>query len=566
MFDPPGGERLERILLPVPTERTKGVLVFPTVDGKVIAGPTAVDQEDKDDWSVRPQARQEIQPQATAMWPPLEGAEPIAAYAGLRPAGRGVNYLIEPSRACPAARQRRGDPLHRPDRIARDRGTRLRARRAARRDTRAPSDHSSRARRRASRVPWWRRAAEYRVAMSLLLGIDEGTSAVKAILFDARSAAAARGAAREAAAPSAAGMGRAGPGGRRDAPSSRRSRRCSQDAPGEVVACGLDHQGESVLAWDAESGRALTPVVTWQDKRSQEVLDRLEQAGLAERIQELQRPAARPVLLGREARLAARARRGVCSAPARPGRCGWARSTRSCATGSARASAPTRRPRRARSSVRPSGTPSCSRSSACRERRAARDRRHGGRPRHAAPPVVAGGAAAARTLPRPAGGARGRRLRRAGAHQGHLRHRRVRARQRRRRAPGRRRAGCFRRSRGGSQERSSGRSTAASSRRGRCSSGCRATSASRPTRRPSRASPREVEDAGGVRVLPALAGSGAPWWRPAARAVVAGLTGGARRAHVARATLEAIAWRVADILAVIREQSRPSTCCASTAG
>jgi glycerol-3-phosphate dehydrogenase len=31
------------------------------------------------------------------MHPPLEGAEPIASYAGLRPAGRGVNYLIAPS-------------------------------------------------------------------------------------------------------------------------------------------------------------------------------------------------------------------------------------------------------------------------------------------------------------------------------------------------------------------------------------------------------------------------------------------------------------------------------------
>ena len=102
VFDPPRGEIPDRILLPVPTERTKGVLVFPTVDGKVIAGPTAVDQHDKNDWSVRPQALQEIHPQAAAMWPPLEGAEPIAAYAGLRPAGRGVNYLIEPSRASPA--------------------------------------------------------------------------------------------------------------------------------------------------------------------------------------------------------------------------------------------------------------------------------------------------------------------------------------------------------------------------------------------------------------------------------------------------------------------------------
>ena len=60
--------------------------------------PTAVDQEDKDDWSVRPQARREIVSRAQAIWPALAAAEPIAAYAGLRPAGRGINYLIEPSR------------------------------------------------------------------------------------------------------------------------------------------------------------------------------------------------------------------------------------------------------------------------------------------------------------------------------------------------------------------------------------------------------------------------------------------------------------------------------------
>ncbi len=57
-----------------------------------------------------------------------------------------------------------------------------------------------------------------------------------------------------------------------------------------------------------------------------------------------------------------------------------------------------------------------------------------------------------------------------------------------------------------------------------------------------------VPDAGGVRVLPALGGLGAPWWRPDARAVVAGLTGAARPAHLARAALDAIAWRVADVV------------------
>jgi glycerol-3-phosphate dehydrogenase len=101
VFDPPSGEDLERILLPVPTERTKGVLVFPTVDGKIVAGPTAVDLKDKGDWSVRPAAREEIIAKAAGLYPPLEDAEPVFAYAGLRPAGRGVNYLIGPARGCP---------------------------------------------------------------------------------------------------------------------------------------------------------------------------------------------------------------------------------------------------------------------------------------------------------------------------------------------------------------------------------------------------------------------------------------------------------------------------------
>ena len=90
---------LDRILLPVPDERTKGVLVFPTVDGHVIAGPTAIDLDDKRDRSVRPEALAEIRAKVDAMLPGL--GEPVHAYAGLRPAGRGVNYLIERSRACP---------------------------------------------------------------------------------------------------------------------------------------------------------------------------------------------------------------------------------------------------------------------------------------------------------------------------------------------------------------------------------------------------------------------------------------------------------------------------------
>jgi glycerol kinase len=62
-----------------------------------------------------------------------------------------------------------------------------------------------------------------------------------------------------------------------------------------------------------------------------------------------------------------------------------------------------------------------------------------------------------------------------------------------------------------------------------------------------------VDDGGGVKVLPALAGVGAPWWKPDARAVIAGLSASVRPAHVARAALEGIAWRVADIVNVVQD-------------
>jgi glycerol-3-phosphate dehydrogenase len=88
------GIALDRILLPVPTRRTKGVLVFPTLDGKVVAGPTAVDQADKEDWSVRPEALAEVREKAAELLPAIADAEPIASYAGLRPAGRDCNYVI----------------------------------------------------------------------------------------------------------------------------------------------------------------------------------------------------------------------------------------------------------------------------------------------------------------------------------------------------------------------------------------------------------------------------------------------------------------------------------------
>jgi glycerol-3-phosphate dehydrogenase len=99
---PPGTAPPARIVLPLPTRRTKGVLVFPTIDGAAMAGPTAVDQEDKRDWSVSCTAAEQLVEQARRIEPALEGFEHVFSYAGLRPAGAGgVNYLIGRSRTCP---------------------------------------------------------------------------------------------------------------------------------------------------------------------------------------------------------------------------------------------------------------------------------------------------------------------------------------------------------------------------------------------------------------------------------------------------------------------------------
>ncbi len=57
-----------------------------------------------------------------------------------------------------------------------------------------------------------------------------------------------------------------------------------------------------------------------------------------------------------------------------------------------------------------------------------------------------------------------------------------------------------------------------------------------------------VPDSGGVTLIPALAGLGAPHWRPEARGLVAGLTRGTTKAHIARAALEGIAHSQCDIL------------------
>lgn len=64
-----------------------------------------------------------------------------------------------------------------------------------------------------------------------------------------------------------------------------------------------------------------------------------------------------------------------------------------------------------------------------------------------------------------------------------------------------------------------------------------------------------VPDSGGVIMVPAFAGLGAPHWNPHARGLICGLTRGSSRAHIARATLEGIAFQQMEIVEAMEAES-----------
>jgi glycerol kinase len=327
-----------------------------------------------------------------------------------------------------------------------------------------------------------------------LLGIDEGTSAVKAVVYDTelRPIAEARQEKR---------LHHPRPGWveqdgeevltavtRAVADVLQLAR--ERDSSAEIAAAGLDHQGESVLAWDAERGEALTPIVTWQDKRSQEVLDQLETDGRAEVVRERSGMPLDPYfsagklawLLEHDSAVAAARNTGTL-------RLGTVDSWICDRLGAGFATDPSTASRTQLGApewddelLAVFGVP--------RDSLPAIEDTAGelGTLRHDSWPV---------DLPL--------------------------------------RARCV------------------DQQAALAGAGCVVPGRVKATYGTGVFVLAHAEDSNGVRVLPALAGVGAPWWRPDARGVIAGLTSGTRPAHVARAAFEAIAWRVADITATVAE-------------
>ncbi len=66
---------------------------------------------------------------------------------------------------------------------------------------------------------------------------------------------------------------------------------------------------------------------------------------------------------------------------------------------------------------------------------------------------------------------------------------------------------------------------------------------------------RKVEDNGGVYIVPAFAGLGAPYWDMYARGAIFGLTRGTNKAHIVRATLESLAYQTCDVLRAMEKDA-----------
>ena len=94
VFDKAANNLVKSIVLPVPTKRTKGIVLFPTIFGNLMVGPTAEEQEDRDNAAVDKDILNDLHAQAIDKLPMLKNIPVTATYAGIRPATERPEYRI----------------------------------------------------------------------------------------------------------------------------------------------------------------------------------------------------------------------------------------------------------------------------------------------------------------------------------------------------------------------------------------------------------------------------------------------------------------------------------------
>ncbi|MCW8282137.1 MULTISPECIES: NAD(P)/FAD-dependent oxidoreductase [Agrobacterium] len=94
VLDKAARRHVPHIVLPVPTEITKGIVVCPTAFGNVLVGPTAEEQEDRERATVETATLEGLLERGAEIVPALASVSVTAVYAGLRPASEKKHYRI----------------------------------------------------------------------------------------------------------------------------------------------------------------------------------------------------------------------------------------------------------------------------------------------------------------------------------------------------------------------------------------------------------------------------------------------------------------------------------------
>jgi glycerol-3-phosphate dehydrogenase len=102
LLDKRAGALVNSVIFPVPTKKSKGILVIPTVDGTMMLGPTATEVENKEDKATTAEGLRYILEHVRPMVPAIQLKDVITAFVGLRPTLNTEDFYIARSQKVPA--------------------------------------------------------------------------------------------------------------------------------------------------------------------------------------------------------------------------------------------------------------------------------------------------------------------------------------------------------------------------------------------------------------------------------------------------------------------------------
>ncbi|MCX7772225.1 MAG: NAD(P)/FAD-dependent oxidoreductase [Clostridia bacterium] len=97
LFDKSQGTLVNKVVFQAPSSKGKGILVTPTVDGNLLAGPTAEDIEDKEDLATSEAGLRVVLQKAMKSVPSIPSNQVITSFAGLRARPSDDDFIVAPS-------------------------------------------------------------------------------------------------------------------------------------------------------------------------------------------------------------------------------------------------------------------------------------------------------------------------------------------------------------------------------------------------------------------------------------------------------------------------------------